>query len=617
MVVTFEAKFFDSFGTSQPDKFTAVRNVLPKPEFVVSRHLNGDICSFYKSMVWDFSAYSQGSRQSRFNFSFWSSEGLGELQLSLIEQAKYLMFSLIWLRSGNPLSVGTLYNYLSVIAGLANFASESSVSLYELLDSEERLLDFTRDNCSGWMKETLCSLLVRLSQIDRGVFAVDVVSDGFISRLKKDNRNYRSGLQQHAPMPTNVYSKFITGLLKELDDWRVCEDEILSLTDYCLSDPRAGRSKSAQKQIGNKLRLDHKEFFTVDGYVSQRGKDYLASKGFNVSIKGLTRALSRMQYVCKLLVQTFTGMRDDETKMLPYYSVSKTSSYGVVHYFVNGRTSKFSGGRAISVTWVTSIDGYKAALAAQKIADIVYRFHGSLPCVGTGRVVNHPLFVSIAYLSFVSGRLPLNGRFEAGVLDHHDLPLACVSLITEEDLIELEHIDPHRAWRSESCYQVGSKWHFTSHQTRRSLALYAQRSGLVSLPSLRRQLKHITEEMARYYSRGSAFARNFIDGVNDHFGVEWQSTQAESAALSYLSNVVFSDEPMFGAHAVWVRQQLREGRLSEFDRDETMKRFKKGELAYKETIIGGCSSVQKCERIAVRWLHPACIEDNCRNLSGK
>jgi hypothetical protein len=67
--------------------------------------------------------------------------------------------------------------------------------------------------------------------------------------------------------------------------------------------------------------------------------------------------------------------------------------------------------------------------------------------------------------------------------------------ITQEDIVELKLIDPHRAWEAEPDFAVGAGWPFTRHQLRRTLALYAQRSGLVSLPSLKRQLQHITQEM--------------------------------------------------------------------------------------------------------------------------
>ena len=189
------------------------------------------------------------------------------------------------------------------------------------------------------------------------------------------------------------------------------------------------------------------------------------------------------------------------------------------------------------------------------------------------------------------------------------------SPIEDGDLKELEQIDPHRAWRSEEGFRIGVRWKFKTHQLRRSLALYAQRSGLVSLPSLRRQLHHITEEMSRYYAKGSAFAKDFIGEEQDHFGVEWQSAQPESSALSYILNVLMNDDALIGGHANWVQHRLsREDGEVLVDRAATMRRFRKGEMAYKETVLGGCTKVDGCDQVALNWLSVDCLRDGCKNL---
>ena len=36
----------------------------------------------------------------------------------------------------------------------------------------------------------------------------------------------------------------------------------------------------------------------------------------------------------------------------------------------------------------------------------------------------------------------------------------------------------------------------------------------------------------------------------------------------------------------------------------------------KETILGGCTNLGPCDKVAVRWLHTACVSNNCKNLVG-
>lgn len=50
------------------------------------------------------------------------------------------------------------------------------------------------------------------------------------------------------------------------------------------------------------------------------------------------------------------------------------------------------------------------------------------------------------------------------------------------------------------------------------------------------------------------------------------------------------------------------------DRDTTLQRFKKGEIAYKETLLGGCTSTEPCKQTALKWINTECLENGCRNL---
>jgi hypothetical protein len=160
-------------------------------------------------------------------------------------------------------------------------------------------------------------------------------------------------------------------------------------------------------------------------------------------------------------------------------------------------------------------------------------------------------------------------------------------LITQDDVAELKRIDPYRAWEAEAEFAVGARWPFTRHQLRRTLALYAHRSGLVTLPSLKRQLQHITAEMSLYYARGSAFAKSFLDFGKKHFAQEWADARGLSAYLAYASQLLFSDERLFGGHAAWVQSSsVQDSPVSVFSRETTVAMFNRGELALQGNRIG-------------------------------
>lgn len=614
----FEPKIELPVGAVAPDSFDESLGLEPSDDFVVSRDRAGLPKSRYGDLIWDFTAYNPEGRLSRVHLAYWTSGDLTEERKGLTREVRSIVFALIWRRAGAPLSTGTLRNYVSVLSALAIFAEETNSSIKDILGQENQLQQFCESGCSGWLVETLSSLLTLLVRTGVHSLGFAVVSNKAISEMKRKNKLYRASLKQHPPIPTRIYSHLIASLQSELEKWHKIEDEVLEAIVPCAHDPRCGRALSRQREIGKEQGLPHKTFFVFEDIMSDAAKDYFITRGKTVDLGSVSSLLGEVQLLVKTIVQTFTGMRDDEALSLPFDCLKTSVINGQEYYLVNGRTTKFAHGLVNRAQWVTNREGHEAIRTAQRIAKTIYGVFGVTPEASESRIEAHPLFVSVVYLGFAGiPRLPEDGHFTPGIMGHREIPAECFLSLNDDDLRELEQIDPHRAWRSEAKFQVGTPWFFTSHQLRRSLALYAQRSGLVSLPSLRRQLKHITEAMSRYYSRGSAYAANFIGDDKGHFGFEWQATQPESSALSYLLNVVLTDEELFGGHSTWVEHRLK-GKASvvSTDRAATLKRFKKGEMAYRETIIGGCTNTGACEKVAVQWLHVDCIRDNCKNLVG-
>ncbi|WP_216595358.1 hypothetical protein, partial [Chromobacterium subtsugae] len=449
----------------------------------------------------------------------------------------------------------------------------------------------------------------------------NIVGDKQLKTIRMLGQQYRTTLKQHAPIPTRIYSRIITLLLQELTEWEAVSDDVLSILNACGKDPRLGRSSLKQVQIAKKQGVEKSLLPNFSQIVSISCLNYFAAKSRHPNLKNLSALICEIQTAIKLTIQTFTGMRDDEALSLPYHCLEETVINGKSHYIVLGRTTKLNNGRVKRTHWVTNHDGYRAIKLAQQIADTIFGVFGVTPQKTEGRTTDHPLFVSVAYLAFAGGTLkPEGNRFRTGSIfleRMKALRKRLEPIIEDADIRELEHIDPHRAWRSEEKFQLGKPWLFTSHQLRRSLALYAQRSGFVSLPSLRRQLQHITNEMSRYYAKGSSFAENFIGDDKEHFGLEWQQAQPESAALSYVLNVLLSNDILFGGHANWVEHRLKDSKgVLLADRETTLRRFRKGEISYRETPIGGCTKVGECDQPALNWLHVDCLRDNCRNLVG-
>lgn len=623
----FEAKLDLAPGISAPDVFDVAEGPWPSDDFVVSRGRAGEVVSRFGDSVWDISAWLPQANSSRLLFEFWGADVTPAREL-LSREARWVIFSLIWLREGAPSSVNSLIGFTAVMRPLARYADSASRSLSELLSDEPLLRAFAASTPLGPVAAKLSSVLTHLARIGPHLLGFEIVGDGLRKELNELTREYAAAQRQHPPIPTRLYSAILSQLSQEMTDWEEIRNEALSLLAACGADPYYGRLRDGQQELATRDGIPLQLRPEWADVATPGVREYLREKGEQDSAKGLSSAATQVQQVAKLVIQAYSGMRDKEALLLPFACKETTKSSDRVHRVIQGTTTKLAKGTK-RTRWVTNIEGHRALELAQQIAAMVYSVCGVEPELwsGThGKVGEYPLFVSVNYLGLAAKAKspPTDGRFFAGSLDLSRFTRLRARLqprIEQVDLAELENIDQHRAWNAEDHFQVGSPWVLMTHQLRRSLALYAQRSGLVTLPSLRQQLQHITEEMSRYYARGSQYANDiFGDEPPDskHFGVEWQATQAESEACSYAINVLLTDEALFGGHAAWVTHRLRgpEGHVAVETRAQTMRLFKQGQMHYRETLIGGCTKGGECDSPALDWLNLTCISNNCSNLVG-
>jgi integrase len=538
---------------------------------------------------------------------------------ALLFELKWVMYLVIWRKRGTPYSYQTISHYLKVGRAMARYCLERSMSVVDILGNKDHLIGFAVAEKTMTLSKDLAGLLSLLAKLGEMETGYRIPGEGVHQRLLKMRREYSSELAQHPPLPTRIYSTVIATLSKETAEFEAIKYQYLKAIDRVLDDPLAGVSEGRQfviaKLAGTKRNPDA---LTFEQLIDEYGiRDYMENRRLHKSIRGLSNGLHGLQLALRLTVQLYTGMRAEEAAALMVGCLKEEKRGKLTHYVVQGVTTKLNHGQQKAAKWVTSSEAARAIRLAEHLALYIAKTGG----VQSADAIELPLFISVGYLPLLGDRLrPQSPRLVAPKLDLDKalwLRSRIQPAIAEEDIRELEQIDPHRAWRSEKQFRIGQPWALTSHQLRRSLALYAQRSGLVSLPSLRRQLQHITEEMSRYYARGSQFAKNFIGPDKKHFGYEWQEAHPVSSALSYILNVLISDDVLFGGHSNWVDHRFRRGNDHILvDREATIERFKKGELAYRETLLGGCTNTDECDQVALRWLDVNCVS-GCKNLVGR
>lgn len=609
-----EAKLEIPIGAHYPDVYNGVDDKLSIQEFVISRDNNNDVVSRFKDKVWDFSTYHPVGRSSKIYFSNWCSTTPTEIELKIIEEMKWIIFLNIWKRTGFTISVGTIINYQKLVRSLASFSTQNLCKISDVL-GDVAILNLYILKLPNFYISKLISLLLFFMKLGEAHVGYKVVGHKPLLELRKLNLKQKSLSKQHPPIPTRIYGYLISTLMHELSDFEQIATKYLDLVKICTKNPLIGRSYSAQLRAMRKTltKFSKPELHTRFDHLVNLHEldDYFESKKIPKNIMALGSRLTLIQFFCKLTIHIYTGMRDEEVTNLTNDCLEEHTIDGKTHYLINGYTTKLNHGRPKKVKWVTSVEGARAVHLADKIATTIYS-----AISGTKKLLNEkqhfPLFLSTGYITARKNPNSVSGTLLPGTLHQCDFKIDLDSLtsrIEENDIRELELIDPYRSWRSEQKFSLGLKWPISTHQFRRSLTLYASSSGVVAFPSLRIQLKHITEEMTRYYGKGCASANNVLQNDNADFAAEYQNAQPENEEIAYLVQVLLSDERLFGAHGIWVErngQKVAQSITME-DRKKTISKFKKGEMAFQETSLGGCTEKGICNKKAMRSI-VECLE---------
>lgn len=626
----YDAKLELPAGAYAPDPWDHGDGTL-RLDAVISKDENGNDLSCVGHFVWDLTFYTPRKQPSFLSFYFWntkanqtfSEEDITAPRLALIRELQHLMVLKIY-HSERLLGYRALQSDLFGLGKFARFAEEKGCTLRDVLEKTDLLDAYIADVPLSQCRFIAQWLKFLRSPDPANELAFEVAEPKRWGELKRRASHYANNQLQTAPLPTRIYLALINALASELDDIEAHQDGLLAALREALILHGQHKAKEAKEAKGWERRL----VFGPKLIAKHSLGDFLMRRGFGVNIKGLTGAVTNIFRICKAQIHTFSGMRDEEAEHLPYHCMETVKAgHGRTHSLIVGVTTKLVGARRKRTRWVTTENqGFRAIRLAQSFASVIYESLGVPPSTAENTKDDFPLFVSSSYLPWTKRpKLPENSRFAPhrglGILNLPDsLKTALCPIIDAEDIAELEAVDPFRDWAGEPEFAIGQPWPLKSHQLRRSLALYANASGLVKTSSLRRQLQHLTREMAEYYGRGSAFAKNFLSDdpveYKKHICVDWQDSEQEAQYLAFTRDVLNSDEPLYGASGRFF--DLKKQRNEVMSAEEVKEQIRMGRLAYKTHPLGGCTGTGACDKQkGLRLTRGICVTEHCKCLVGK
>lgn len=615
-----------------PDELSFENGVTIPDDFVLCRNAKGSVTAIFSGLTWDFTPYRLSTKGSC--SIFW-----GKLAVSgddkfdkstLIEVKKIYVLLMFLAKNGKAgtLSVTTLKGYASELFSIVEFGVKlqknrmlGKISVQDILSNKSYLAHYAK-TLTKKNKQRLHALLMQLKTIGKENIGFDVVYDKYLHETIPH--------KQHPIIPTRIYLELINHLTDERQ-YIHKNIEKLGLFIREFKDPYYGINRKEQKK---QTKVNNVEGFTCratfpEAVARYKMKDMF--KHFDVEIRGrssLVMLIGIIQYKMKFLIHLYTGMRNDEVNRLPYQCVhekvlqaEKLGENGeslaaseLIH--VLSTTTKFTGYRK-EESWLAHSSVVNAVSSLQTIVRAYADMVGEAPDC-------YPLLVSTVKIfmknHFDTDRSGVNS-FKPR---HYAFLLKPQFLISEADFEVLQASDPDRSFATESKFNAGMPWPLTSHQSRRSLAFYALNSGFVSLPTLAKQFKHLSQEMSRYYSRNFENVKTIFGHYDvktkeyvlplNHIALEVQVGMSLETAEAILNDLMKEDTKLHGKTGDYLERQrsrLTTGEvLVEELKSETIKKVNNGEFNYRKTLLGGCTNNDICE-CSILGEFADCLTSSC------
>ncbi|XAW89241.1 hypothetical protein ABDK09_20955 [Vibrio sp. CDRSL-10 TSBA] len=335
--------------------------------------------------------------------------------------------------------------------------------------------------------------------------------------------------EQHPVIPARIYINYINTTNDILDFYGKNISKVVNFVSL-FDDKFFGMHKKNQRKLGvSKEEIRPTFNDALDMYGMREVFEFADVKSINrISLCNL---LTQIQYQMSICIHLYTGMRTSEVKRLPFNCIHKKSFgdalkdkdgdlvYPESSVNILSTTTKFTGYKEES-TWLAPPPVIKAVSILQAITGVIAKISNvaSEQC---------PLFSSTMNIKL---RTPVEVSFSTPKKENLNRVFNNESFqITEEDLEVLRASDESRDFDQDPRFSVGSPWPVTTHQFRRSLAFYAVNSGFVSLATVQKQFKHLSQEMSKYYSR------NFenVKTIFGHYDTEQQCYVLPSKHIAF------------------------------------------------------------------------------------
>jgi hypothetical protein len=491
-------------------------------------------------------------------------------------------------KTGLPLRLSTMHKTKQLLHKVCLYCSKANITAETVFSSFDTFKKF-QQFIPQTLNRDLVALVRTLNQLDSNQRGLNL--DGKIfPYMQKIAREARSEGQQTPIIPSRILLAKYTQYSNCLEDYIKHHSKIATFLQRSLDDPYYAKSEQAYNNRPSRVatsaqRISHMMApVTFKQAISELRLTDLCQRYKLVSAPSLLGFLSLTAHCAKNLIHLFTLMRDHEVTGLRLDCLEPVDGWNKQGLYVVGISTK-QHSKAKPTKWITTDAILKPIEALAKINSILAPFTSN----------KDSLFLSVSLHPVSNG--PKKGRrthFKKRNLEYRLDPV----LIQNEDISELETIEPLRNWRGDKKYQIGKPWLASSHQFRRSMAVFAAQSGLITLPSLKRLLTHLTRVMSQYYTKGCSAKNYYFALINPELAQELRKVKQEADGAMFIRDVYKSSERLYGARGRGLMQEMNDSVWMSETQQEMHRATELGLRAYTEGPLGICTSAEPCDKRA-------------------
>lgn len=571
-------------------------NKYPEQDRPISFDKDGQVLSRFSNDIWDFSTVIRGY-EANATLDF-SEAGTGLNKETLIHLRLIILHNWLYNRdSKDTITFKTLKNKYSVYRSLASFfKGKNSSFLYMNKNgiAQRKYLEKLSLNKKSRI-DIIISFIKSMNKAGTffnlgNNFGVD---QDFMIKIEKIKLMAVSSTKQTTLIPSRIYSEFINSSLEVFQNFNnnLCklkkyfEEEFPTLTRY-----QGRHPETFLKSMASGGLLAYCEYFNV------RTKHQLV---YNLTL---------IQTLGFFMVGCFTGMRKTEILNLGQNCLQQKIIEDREVYVLNGYTSKTSSTGVRKATWITSKTIFPIIDTLKGLHSIIKNICDHYGLYQNIAIHEYPLFPHIPIQKIEAQGFHSQYKHPPTLLYSIDNTFDLLKGIDirQDDINELERFNPLIHWGEEYKIEVGEKWKFRPHQFRRSLVVYAIRSGMIQLAVLKKQLQHLTVDMTAYYGNSSATASNLFE---DNLIEEFKEENSRFQFIQYDKKVIETKDVLFGGEGTRLSIVRSKNPVPEYllDKQKTLQYFKEGRLSYKKTPLGGCSKIGSCDKLGFSYI-TACID---------